>query len=46
MNKAIQETSAKKTAAAEARDCGAITDTDGLVIIMGCDPSRRPSFSP
>ena len=28
-------------AAAVVRDYGAITDTDGLVRIMGCDPFRR-----
>ena len=45
-NKANQEISAKKRAAAVARDHGAIiTDTDGLVRIMGCDPFRRPGFS-
>ena len=46
LNKAIQEISAKKRAAVEARDYGAITDTDGLVTSMGCDPFRRPGFSP
>ena len=46
LNKAIQEISAKRRAAVEARDFGAITDTDGLVRIMGCDPFRRPGFSP
>ena len=46
LNKAMQEISAKKRAAVEARDYGAITDTDGLVRIMGCDPFRRPGFSP
>ena len=45
LNKAIQEISAKKRAAAVARDYGAITDTDGLVRIMGCDPFRRLGFS-
>ena len=45
LNRAIQEISAKKRAAVEARDYGAITDTDGLVRIMGCDPFRRPGFS-
>ena len=35
LNKAIQEINAKKRAAAIARDYGAITDTDGLVRIMG-----------
>ena len=42
LNKAIQEISAKKRAAAEARNNGAITDTKRLVRIMGCDPFRRP----
>ena len=46
LNKAIQEIFAKKRAAVEARDYGAITDTDGLVRIMGCDPFRRPGFRP
>ena len=46
INKAMQEINAKKKAAVEARDCGAITDTDRLVRIMGCDPFRRPGFSP
>ena len=46
LNKATQEISAMKKTAVEARDCGAITDTDGLVRIMGCDPFRRPGFSP
>ena len=46
LNKANQEISAKKRAAVEARDYGAITDTDRLVRIMGCDPFRRPGFSP
>ena len=45
MNKAIQEISAKKRAAAIAKDYGAITDTDGFVKIMGCDPFRRPGIS-
>ena len=45
LNKAIQEISAKKRAAAIAKDYGAVTDTDGLVRIMGCDPFRRPSIS-
>ena len=45
LNNAIQEISAKKRAAAVARDCRAITDTDGSVRIMGCDPFRRPGFS-
>ena len=38
--------SAKKRAAVEARDYGAITDTVGLVRIMGCDPCRLLGFSP
>ena len=46
LNKAIQEISAKKRAAAVTRDCGAITDTDGLVRIMGRDPFRRAGFQP
>ena len=46
MNKAIQEISAKKRAAAIARDYGASTDTDGLVRIMGCGTFRRPGFRP
>ena len=46
LNQATQEISAKKKAAVEARDYAAITDTDGLVRIMGCDPFRRPGFSP
>ena len=37
LNKAFQEISAKKRAVAVTRDYGAITDTDGLVRIMGCD---------
>ena len=45
MNKAIQEISAKRRAAAIAKDYGAITDTDGSVRVMGCDPFRRPGFS-
>ena len=45
LNKAIQEISAKKRAAAVTRDYGAITDTDELVRIMGRDPFRRPVFS-
>ena len=45
LNKAIQEISAEKRATVEARDNGAITDTDGLVRIMGCDPFRRPGIS-
>ena len=46
MNKAIQKISAKRRAAAIAKDYGAVTDTDGLVRIMGCDPFRRPGISP
>ena len=46
LNKAIQEISAKKRAAAVARDYGAITDTNGSVRIIGCDLFRRPGFSP
>ena len=45
LKKAILEISAKKRAAAVARDYGAITDTDGLVRNMGCDPFRRPGVS-
>ena len=45
-NKAIQEISAKKRSQVEARDYGAITDAKRLVKIMGCDPFRRPGFSP
>ena len=45
MNKLIQEISAKRRAAAIAKDYGAVTDTDGLVRIMGCDPFRRPGIS-
>ena len=45
LNKAIQEISAKRRAAAIAKDYGAVNDTDGLVRIMGCDPFRRPGFS-
>ena len=45
LNEAIQEISAKKRAAAEVGDYGAITDTDGLVRIMGCDPFRRLGIS-
>ena len=45
MNKAIQEISAKRRAASIAKDYGAVTDTDGLVRIMGCDPFRRPGIS-
>ena len=44
LNKAIQEISAKRRAAATALDNGAVTDTDGLVRIMGCDPFRRPGI--
>ena len=46
LNKAIQEIRAKKSANKETRDYGAITDTDGLVKIIGCDPFRRPGVSP
>ena len=46
LNKAIQEISEKKRAAAVTKDYGAITDTDGLVRTMGCDLFRRPGFSP
>ena len=46
LNEAIQEINANKRAAVEARDYGAITDNHGLVRIMGCDPFRRPGFSP
>ena len=45
MNKAIQEISAKRRAAAIAKDYGAVSDTDGLVRIMGCDLFRRPDIS-
>ena len=45
MNKAIQEISAKRKAAVTAEDYGAVTDTDGLVRIMGHDPFRRPGIS-
>ena len=45
MNKAIQEISAKRRAAAIAKNYGAVTDTDGLVRIMGCDPVRRLGIS-
>ena len=45
LNKAIQEISAKKRALTVTRDYGAITDTDGLVRIMGRDPCRQPGFS-
>ena len=45
MNKAIQEISAKRRAAVEAKDYGAVTDTDGSVRIMGCVPFRRPGIS-
>ena len=45
MNKAIQEISAKRRATARAKDYAAVTDTDGLVRIMGCDPFRRPGIS-
>ena len=46
LNRAIQEMCVKKKAAVEARDHGAITDTERFVRIMGCDPFRRPGFSP
>ena len=47
LNKAIQEIIAKKRAAVEVRGFGAITDTERLVRIMGCDPFRRPAgFQP
>ena len=45
MNKAIQEITAKRRAAATAKDYGAVSDTDGLVRIMGCDPFRRPGIN-
>ena len=45
VNKAIQEFSAKRRAAATAKDYGAVTDTDGLVRIMGCDRFRRSGLS-
>ena len=45
MNKAIQEISAKRRAAAITKDYGGVTDTDGLVRIMGCDLFWRPGFS-
>ena len=45
MNKAIQEMSAKRRAAAIAKDFGAATDTERSVRIMGCDPFRRPGIS-
>ena len=45
VNKAVQEISAKRRAAAIAIDYGAVTDTDGLVRIRGCDPFRRPGVS-
>ena len=44
LNKAIQENSANKRTAAVARDYGAITDTGGLVRIMGCDLFGRLGF--
>ena len=44
MNKAIQEISAKRRAAAMAKDYGAVTYTDGLVRIMGCDPFRTAGY--
>ena len=46
LNKATQEINAKKRAAEEARDYGAITDTERLVKIMGCDPFMRAGFRP
>ena len=46
LNKAIQAISAKKRANVEARDYGAVTDTERLVKIMGCDPFRQPGSSP
>ena len=46
MNKAIQEISTNKRAAAVTGDHGAITDTDELERIMGCDLFRRPGISP
>ena len=45
MNKAIQEINSKRRAAAIAKDYRAVTDTDGLVRIMACDPFRRPGIS-
>ena len=41
LNKAIQEISARKKAHVEARNNGAITDTEMLVKITGCDPFSR-----
>ena len=41
----IKNKAAKRTAAAIAKDYGAVTDTDGIVRIMGCDPFRRPGIS-
>ena len=46
LNKAIQEICVKKKAAVEARDHGAITDSERFVRFMGCDPFRRPGSSP
>ena len=45
LNTAIQEISARKKAHVEARNNGAITDTETLVKIMGCDPFRRLGIS-
>ena len=45
MNKAIQEISAKRRAAATAKDYGAVTGTGGFVGFMGCDPFGRPGIS-
>ena len=45
LKKAIQESSAKKRAVVEARDNGAINDTDGLVRIIGCDPFQAAGVS-
>ena len=45
MNKAIQEINSKRRAAAIAKDYRAVTDTDGLMRIMACDPFRRPGIS-
>ena len=46
LNEAIREISARKRANAEARDNGAISDTERLLEIMGCDPFRRPGIRP
>ena len=46
LNKAMQEISAKKRAAVEARDNGAITDTDGLVRNHGMRSFQAAGFSP